>query len=68
MKLLCAGESEELKACVHGTIGTLAAVSCVYNVAVLSTRGNSRHFGNSLFYGLLAALEWQKVKHHLEQR
>lgn len=65
--MLCVGEHEKLKAGVHGAIGTLAAVACLYNAAVLSTRGNSRHLGNSFFYGLLAALEYQKVKHHLEQ-
>lgn len=62
------GESEALKATVHGTLLALAAVCAVYNGLAWRVRRERHLARNAAFYGALVGYELVKVRHHLKGR
>jgi hypothetical protein len=68
LKILCHGRYEPLKAGVHGTILTLAALCTAYNFAAWRARRQRHSWVNSAMYGLLTVWEYHHVHHHLRCR
>lgn len=68
MSLFQNGEAETLKLSVHASLGALAGLCCLYNLAAFAIRRESHLAVNVALYGALVALEARKVSHHMESR
>jgi len=66
--LLCRGRYEVLKAGVHGTALSVAAICALYNLAAWVARRQTHSWINAAVYGTLTAWEVHHVRHHLNCR
>jgi hypothetical protein len=66
--LLCRGRYEVLKAAVHGTALSVAAICALYNFAAWVARRHTHSWINAVVYGTLMAWEVHHVRHHLDCR